>query len=76
MKEGSKSRRYAIYAAIIIVAYLVRGFIYAVIATIIAILGLATALFVLFYIFWPEGDIRGNKFLRSLTRLLKKLRKN
>ena len=76
MKEGSKGRRYAIYAAIIIVAYLVRGFIYALIATVLAILGLATALFVLFYIFWPEGDIRGNKFLRNLTKWLKKLRKN
>ena len=76
LKEGSDGRRYAIYAVIIVVGYIVRGFIYSVIAAIIAMLGLMTVLFVLFYVFAPDGDTRGNNFLRSLTRQLKKLRKN
>ena len=76
MKEGSDNRRYVVYATIIITVYIVKDFIYAVIATIIAILGLATAFFVFFYVFGPDGDIRGNKFLRSITKHLKKLRKN
>ena len=76
LKEGSDGRRYVIYGIIIVVTYIVRGFIYSVIAAIIAILGLMTVLFVLFYVFAPDGDTRGNNFLQSLTRQLKKLRKN
>ena len=76
VKQGADNRRYAVYVIIIITVYIIRGFIYAAIATIIAILGLVTAFFVLFYVFGPDGDIRGNKFLRSITRQLKKLRKN